>query len=83
MTTATFRTTPSLLSPLVRAGIAVAAVAFVAGAWIEAGQSSHQAVQVARGQLERTYVTLPTVDVVATRERPAHVAARPARRTVF
>ena len=81
MTTDTHHTTPSLLSPLLRAGIAVAAVAFVGGAWNEAGQSSHQAVQVARGQIERTYVTLPAVDVVAT--RPSQVAAKPSRRTAF
>ena len=83
MTTTAIRTTPALLSPLLRAGIAAAAVAFVAGAWLEAGQSSHQAVQVGRGQLERTYVTLPPVDVVAHREQPSRVAAHAVRRTVF
>jgi hypothetical protein len=65
----TTKSTFSLLpSAVLRAGVAAAAVAFVAGAWVQAGHSSQHAVQEARSAMTRIYVTLPRVEVVGRRD---------------
>lgn len=67
-TTETTKVPQQLLSPAVHAGIALAVAAFVAGAWAGAGRSSEQAVQLSSAAISRTYVVLPTVEIVAKRE---------------
>lgn len=67
-----------LVSPAMHVATAVAVVAFVAAAWVGAGRSSHEAVQLSSAALSRTYVTLPTVDVVAKRESAAAPLAQAA-----
>lgn len=72
----------SSLSLAVRAWVAVSVIAVLAGVWTVAERSSREAVQEARATLNRTYVTLPRVEIAAKRE-PAdvpvvvHAAKRP------
>ena len=73
--TATLKTVPSL-SLAVRALVAVAIVVVLSAAWTQAERSSHQAVQQAQATLNRTYVTLPRVEIVVKREAGAPVAVR-------
>lgn len=69
-----------LLSAGARIAAAIAVAGFVAAAWASAGQSSEQAVQLSTAALNRTHVTLPTVEIVARRDGAAElVAARAAR----
>lgn len=81
------KTTPaqSLLSTGTRLATALAVVGFVAAAWIGSEHESRHAVQAASLALSTTYVTLPSVVIVAKRERAdatamaASSAARSAR----
>lgn len=84
MTTATQQR--PVLQPLLSARTHVAAVlgvaAVVALAWAGAGQQSHHAVENAQVAMAPvTYVTLPTVAIVAP--RTVKVSAIPARRVVL
>ncbi|MFL6694267.1 MAG: hypothetical protein ACJ8GO_15055 [Ramlibacter sp.] len=73
MTTApTLKTTLSLA---VRGCVAVAVVVVLCAGWMQAERSSHAAVQEAQAAFNRTYVTLPRVEVAAKRG-PAPVAVR-------
>ena len=72
MTTATNTLESTTSLPLaVRVGVALAIVVILSVAWVGAERSSHQAVQTAQATFSRTYVTLPRVEVVGQRERPA------------
>ena len=70
----TLKTTPSLA---VRSCVAIAVAVVLCATWMQAGRSSHQAVQEAQAAFNRTYVTLPRVEVAAKREpTSAPVAVR-------
>jgi hypothetical protein len=78
MTTANtpLKTTTSL-SLAVRACVAVAVAVVLSAAWAGAERSSHEAVQEAQAAFNRTYVTLPRVEIAAKREpAAASVAVR-------
>ena len=63
-----------------RAPTALAVVALVGAAWLSAGTQSHYAVESSTAALSRTYITLPTVEIVAQREgKLAPVASATAR----
>jgi hypothetical protein len=69
MTTAidTRKPTPTV-SLVVRTCVAVVVVVMLALVWTLAGRSSHLAVQEAQVAMNRTYVTLPRVEVAGKRE---------------
>ena len=56
------------VSLAVRTCVAVGVVAMLAVIWTVAGRSSHIAVQEAQAAMNRTYVTLPRVEVAGKRE---------------
>ena len=68
MTTANSRKPTPPVSLAVRTCVAVAVVAMLAVVWTVAGRSSHLAVQEAQAAMNRTYVTLPRVEVAGKRE---------------
>jgi hypothetical protein len=82
MTTAknSLKPTPTV-SLTVRACVAIGVVAVLAAVWTEAGRSSHLAVQEAQAAMNRSYVTLPRVEVAGKRSPTAPpVAVRGAKR---
>ena len=73
------RTFQPLVPLPVQLGIALAVSIAIGAAWVGAGRVSVQTVQATSDTLNRpVHVTLPTVQIITAKRKPAEVAPRPA-----
>ena len=72
----TFTAPHPLLSARVRIVAALAVTAAVALAWSTTERASHRAVQSAGEAMSRSYVTLPTAQIMVRREPVSAATAR-------